>query len=223
MLSRTNYTVDTSLLQEALDSVNPNDFKTTINEPTGNFFYDPWQIKEEYKGTVWEKLLNTLPTSVGEARIISLAPQMSYHAHADIDDRYHLTVKSEQSYLVDLTFGKLHKLETDGVWYDMDAGRLHTASNFGRDVRIQLVVRKNLNRGMLKYPVHVKIVSNISNPDDSRFMFDNQVSPWLNNANKLGMINNFNYAPSAVDFDVEESYLTGLKWLLSDNNFRIEQ
>jgi hypothetical protein len=54
-------------------------------------------------------------------------------------------------------------------------------------------------------------------------MFDNQVSPWLNNANKLGMINNFNYAPSAVDFDVEESYLTGLKWLLSDNNFRIEQ
>jgi hypothetical protein len=105
----------------------------------------------------------------------------------------------------------------------MDAGRLHTASNFGRDVRIQLVVRKNLNRGMLKYPVHVKIVSNISNPDDSRFMFDNQVSPWLNKANKLGMINNFNYTPSAVDFDVEESYLTGLKWLLSDNNFRIEQ
>ena len=56
MLTKTNYKVNLDLLQEALYQLPDSGMKTSINSPTGNFFYDPWTIKEEYKGTVWETL-----------------------------------------------------------------------------------------------------------------------------------------------------------------------
>ena len=89
MLSKTNHTVDISLFQEACDQLPSRDMKTTINCPTGNFFYDAWKLKEEFKGTVWETLYNSLPVAKGEARIIILDPAHCYQTHADIDDRYH--------------------------------------------------------------------------------------------------------------------------------------
>lgn len=221
MLVKTNYTISQELLQDAIASLPNDEFHTTINEPTGDFFYDPWAVKSEYQATVWGELLAAIKEPVGEARVIVLKPQMSYHVHADIDDRFHLNVHSESSYLIDLDSEKLHKLQTDGVWYLMDAGRKHTASNFGRFDRVQLVVRKNLQRGNLNNPKSIKIYSNIPTVDDSRFIFDNTVSTWLNQANKKNLIDNFKPSPSCVSIDIEECFVQELAAILG-NNFRIE-
>jgi hypothetical protein len=214
MLSKTNYTVDTSLFQEACNQLPRRDMKTTINRPTGNFFYDQWVLKDEYKGTVWETLYNSLPVDKGEARIIILDPAHCYQTHADIDDRYHLNILGEACYLIDLVKEQMYGLEQDGVWYDMDAGLLHTATNFGRRARVQLVVRHLLKKNELLDPLEIMLSSTVSNTDDTRFIFDNTLSPWLNQANKLGYINNFSYSPITVKFNIEKNKLDLFKSIL---------
>jgi hypothetical protein len=216
MLTKTNYTVNPVTLQEALAHLPSDEFRVSVNKPRGNFFYDPWDIKDEFKGSVWEKLLSTITEPIGEARVISLAPQMSYHIHSDIDDRFHLNIANEASYLINLDDEVLYKLSTDGIWYSMNAGKLHTASNFGRFTRVQFVVRKLLTRNVLVNPVRVQVLSNITNVDDSRFLFDNTISPWLNYANKNGIISNFVYSNTSVEFDLEKSFLGELENLSKD-------
>lgn len=188
--------------------------KTTINQPTGDFFYDPWVIKDEYKGTVWETIYNSLPASKGEARIIILDPAHCYQIHADIDDRYHLNILGEECYLIDLVREQLYQLTQDGVWYDMDAGMLHTAANFGRRARVQLVVRKLLKRNQLVNPVAITLTPTITDPNDARFVFDNTVSPWLNESNKLGFINNFSHSAVGVKFNIEQDKIASLRNIL---------
>jgi hypothetical protein len=189
--------------------------KTIINQPTGNFFYDPWILKDEYKGTVWETLYNSLPVTKGEARIIILDPAHCYQTHADIDDRYHLNILGEACYLIDLVREQLFRLEQDGVWYDMNAGLLHTATNFGRRARVQLVVRKLLKNNKLKNPIEISLSTTIANTDDARFVFDNTLSPWFNEANKLGFINNFDHSPVSIKFDIEQDKIDSLKHVLT--------
>ena len=220
MLANTNYTVDPKLFQEACYSLPKSGMKTTINEPTGDFFYDPWIIKNEYKGTVWETLYDSLPVTKGEARIIILDPNQCYQIHADIDDRYHLNILGEECYLIDLIREQMHKLEQDGIWYNMDASFLHTATNFGRRARVQLVVRHLLKKNTLTEPIAVALSTSISNPDDARFVFDNTLSPWFNEANKLGFINNFSLSSIGVKFNIEKSKLDSLKHILP-NEFKI--
>ena len=214
MLTPTNYTVDTSLFQEACIQLPSSNMKTTINQPSGNFFYDPWIIKDEFKGTVWETLYNSLPVLTGEARIIVLDHNQCYQTHADIDDRYHLNIQGEACYLIDLIHGQIHQLKQDGIWYDMDAGLLHTAANFGRCARIQLVVRKLLKKNKLKTPVEIALSSTISNTAHARFVFDNTMSPWFNEANKLGFINNFTQEHVSITFNIEQDKLESFKRIL---------
>lgn len=214
MLTITNYTVDTKIIQEAVSSLPSLEMRTAINEPTGNFFYDPWILKEEYKGTVWEKLYNSLPTEKGEARIIVLEPNQCYQIHADIDDRYHLNISGDECFLIDLVREQMYKLNQDGTWYDMNAGFLHTAANFGRPVRVQLVVRKLLKKNKLIDPVNIAISTTLSNPNHARSLFDNTISPWLNSANKAGIINNFSHSQLFVKFDIEKNKLEFLKQIL---------
>jgi hypothetical protein len=220
MLTPTNYTVDPKLFQEACYSLPSDSMKTTINQPTGDFFYDPWIIKDEYKGTVWETLYNSLPVAKGEARIIILAPNQCYQIHADIDDRCHLNIRGEECYLIDLIREQLHKLEQDGIWYNMDAGFLHTATNFGRHPRVQMVVRQLLKKNRLTDPISIALTSTISNSDDARFIFDNTMSPWFNEANKLGFINNFTQGNVSIKFNIEKDKLESLKRILP-NEFKI--
>ena len=209
MLSPTNFTVNIDLLKELYDITANQVMKTIINEPTGNFFYAPWVIKKEYVGTVWEKLLKPL-SNIGEVRKIVLEPGQCYQAHADIDDRYHLTIQAEKCYLIDLDFDKTHELYPDGIWYDMKAGRLHSAANFGRYPRIQLVVRKLMSRPVLKNPVNIRFTSSIINPDDRRFIFDNTISSVLNYFNKLGVIDNFSFG-DVVSMTIENEALLNLQ------------
>jgi hypothetical protein len=214
MLTPTKYTVDTSLFQEACYHLPKQGMKTTINQPTGNFFYDPWIIKDEYKGSVWETLYNSLPVTKGEARIIILDPAQCYQTHADIDDRYHLNIQGEACYLIDLVREQMFCLEQDGIWYDMDTSFLHTATNFGRRARAQLVVRKLLKNNKLKNPIAISLSTTIANTDDARFVFDNTLSPWFNEANKLGFINNFDHSPISIKFNIEKDKIDSLKRML---------
>jgi hypothetical protein len=214
MLTPTNYTTDLKLFQEACNHLPEQGMKTTINQPTGNFFYDPWELKNEYKGTVWETLYNSLPVPKGEARIIILDPGHCYTAHADIDDRYHLNILGDNSYLINLVQEIMYPLSQDGIWYDMNASFLHTATNFGRKARVQLVVRKLLKKNKLSNPVEVSLATNIGNPNYARHIFDNTVSPWLNKANKAGYIDKFSHSSTFVKFTIEEDNLDSLKHIL---------
>ena len=214
MLTPTIYTVDTHLFQKALNHLPSGEMKTTINQPTGNFFYDSWILKDEYKGTVWETLYDSLPVIKGEARIIILDPGHCYQTHADIDDRYHLNILGDNSYLINLVQETMHPLSQDGIWYDMDASFLHTATNFGRKARVQLVVRKLLKKNKLTRPIEVSLVTTMENPNHARFLFDNTLSPWFNAANKLGFINNFIQGALSIKFNIEQNKLESLKTIL---------
>ena len=216
MLTTLKYKVSPDAIQNALAHIPTDSLRVTISQPTGNFFYDPWVVKEEFVGTVWEQLLSVLPAAnVGEARVITLAPGSCYQIHADIDDRYHLNIAGDNGYLVDIEHNDLHQTVQDGQWYLMDAGRLHSAANFGRDFRLQLVVRKLLIRNVLSNSVPINLISNNSMTDDhNRFLFDNTISPWLNKANKLGYINDFSYSPVSVKFNIEHAKLDLLKDIL---------
>lgn len=178
--------------------------KHDISNPTGKFFYDPWQLKSEYLGTPWETILNSLPGDKGQARVIILESPSCYTAHSDIDDRYHLNLFGDEAYLIDLEEQKMYKTIKDGIWYDMDAGKIHTAMSIGEHVRAQLVVRKLLNKNKLQNPVTVKVYGN----DNPRYKFDNVLSPWLNCANKKGTITNVSIVKFGIQFDIEENLIS---------------
>lgn len=178
--------------------------KHDISNPTGKFFYDPWQLKSEYLGTPWETILNSLPGDKGQARVIILESPSCYTAHSDIDDRYHLNLFGDEAYLIDLEEQKMYKTIKDGIWYDMDAGKIHTAMSIGEHVRAQLVVRKLLNKNKLQNPVTVKVYGN----DNPRYKFDNVLSPWLNCANKKGTITNVSIVEFGIQFDIEENLIS---------------
>lgn len=221
MLEKTDYTVESSLLNLAVTESNGLEFKHSINEPTGDFFYDPWIIKNEYKDTVWEKILETLPNNIGEARIITLDNGKCYLSHSDIDDRYHLNISGQYSYLINLDTNTMHPLIADGVWYSMNAGPRHSAVNFGSINRIQLVVRKLLTKNNLSNPVSVKIYYSGSDKNGVRFIFDDVISPWLNKANKDKIITDFSHNHNDVRFKIENNKLEEFKKLLPEN-FKID-
>jgi hypothetical protein len=216
MITKTEFSVDISLIDLALDSIPSDNLKFSINEPTGRFFYDPWQLKDELKGSVWEKLYNSLPKNLGETRIICLEGGKLYSSHADIDDRYHLNLSGNSCYLADLDNAEIYPTIRDGIWYEMDAGVRHSAINFSNRYRYQVVARKLLNSVELKDKRSVKIRYSNIDPDDARYYFDDAISPWLNRANKRSVINNFEYSNSAVSFEIEEHELKNLKSLLNE-------
>lgn len=212
MLERTEYKVKIPKLDAKFD-----EFKTSLNQPTGNFFYDPWEIKPEYKGTIWEKLLKSLPEPHGEARVIVMQPGTTYMAHADIDNRWHLSLQGEKSYLIDIDNTEMHLLEQDGFWHYMDAGRIHVASNYGSIPRVQLVVRQLLTATTMPNTVQVTIKPRNAQYD-YRYKFDNIVSPWLNRANANRSIKDFTFEGEVVKF---KTVLTELSSLKLTEDFRI--
>ena len=214
MLKKTDFVVPLDLLSEASNSLPSIDFKISINKPTNRFFYDSWVLRDEFVGTIWETIYSSLPVVKGEARIIKLDTTQSYTCHGDIDDRYHLTILgSDKSYLVDLKDDILYKTVTDGVWYNMNAGKLHSAVNFNDQPRYQLVVRHLLVDSRLDDPVTASIVPNCDK-FDHRFVFDQCISPWLNTANKMNIISNFSLSDSGCNFNIERRAMDSLKLIV---------
>jgi hypothetical protein len=212
MLIPTPYTASLEKISQVANSFDEAK-KYDLTEPTGDFFYDAWKIKAEYLNTPWEDLLNSLPIKMGQARVIVLAGGTGYYQHADIDDRYHLNLKGDSSFLIDLENEKMHRLYTDGIWYEMDAGRLHSAASFGRENRVQLVVRKLLEQSKLSNPVRVEITAT---GDKFRYDFDNTISPWLNKANKRKIINSFISIDNKVVFNIEKDFLLELNKIVPE-------
>jgi len=194
--------------------------KTQLNEPTGDFFYDAWQLKTEFKKQPIVDLFTQLG-SVGEARIIVLEPGESYCAHADIDDRYHLTLQGEHSYLYDLKNLKMYPTEVDNTVYLMDAGRIHSAANLGYKSRVQLVIRKLLNKVELRDPCAVNItVSNLLY--NLRYLFDNSFSVVLNRLNKQGCMNKFKkISETEISFEIERTHLPQVNKLVNICGFEV--
>lgn len=212
MLKKTEYTFPAS----SLFDLDFSQVKTTINQPTGNFFYDPWIIKPEFKGTVWEDLLESLPFPKGEARVIKLSNGTTYMAHADIDDRWHYSIQGQESYLIDLSDQQMHKLEQDGVWWEMDAGKIHVASNFGSIDRLQIVVRKLLIPSDSTNLISVTLEL-AKERYDIRYLFDNNISPWLNRANKEKVMKDFTVFENKIYFKLDKSALPSLENILTDD------
>ena len=205
MLTPTHYTVDNQLILRALNNIPVNTFRFTINEPTGDFFYDPWTLSNEFVDTAWGELYDSLSMpDKGEARIIKLNGGECYISHADIDDRYHLNLTGEKCYLINLNNESMHSLQCDGVWYTMDANPKHTACNFGNKIRYQLVIRKLLNKVLLEDPISVTLITDIDK-DDARYLFDNTLSGPLNYANKHKLMSDFKLLSNGVSFSIDKS------------------
>ena len=210
MLASTHYTVSNDLLQRAILEIPEFDVSIDLNYRTGNFFYDQWLVSDRFENTVWEEVLNSLPEDIGQARLIKLKPEECYRSHADIDDRYHLSIVGDKSYLVDLDNNTMHSTIVDGRWYLMDAGKRHSAVNFGGQTRIQLVIRKLLSPGKIENSQTVKLSleNHISN---FRYVFDDTISPWLNKVNKQGQLNDFRIiSESDVSFTIDKNLMPEL-------------
>jgi hypothetical protein len=206
MITQTAYFVNDDIKQRLKSADIDVNFKLPLNEPTGDFFYDAWTIKQEFKGTVWDKLVSTLPSNIGEARLIKLDPGQAYLSHADIDDRYHFNIQGERSFVLYTDANLMYPQVESDYWFDMNAGELHSAVNTGSIDRIQLVVRKLLNKNILIDPVHILMTLKEPKPD-YRYVFDELYSPWLNAANKNGIVNSFVYNTECVSFNVERDCL----------------
>ena len=164
--------------------------KNVLNRPTGNFFYDAWEVLPEYKGTAIEDLLKQLPDH-GEARVIIMKPGESYSAHADIDDRYHITLDAEQSFLHDIENEMMYATKPDNTVYLMNAGVLHSASNYGYKNRYQLVIRKRLQHNPMMNDPRQVVMTSIDPVYNLRYLFDSSFSILLNKLAKEKLIDAF--------------------------------
>lgn len=216
MLTRTEYKINIpfSKIEEELYKLPRDDFRFTLNCPLGNFLYDPWVIKDSYRNSVWDQLLSTLPANIGEARVIILDNGQCYQSHGDIDNRYHLNLTGTLSYAINLETNMIFEMINDGYWYNFDAGLRHSAANFGRDFRTQLVVRKLLLKNTLKNPVKLRIASTLP-LDDTRFIGENSITPWLNRADKQGTITDLSITDAGViEFLIEKEQVQNLTQIL---------
>jgi hypothetical protein len=210
MIHPTEHVVSKELLDSAYKSLPYVESRLSLNEPTGDFFYDSWKIKKQFKDTVWEKILDSLSVgAIGEARLINLDIERCYTMHADIDDRWHLSFNHNNSYLIDLTTKKMHQPEP-GIWYTMNAGQLHSAVNFGDSIRCQLVVRKLLTKCNLIAPVKI-IIQLESPPSNYRYVLDRLISPKLNMLCKNKKLSDFkSNTDRHIEFIIEKTSIPEL-------------
>ncbi len=214
MIKKQHWQCPEGLIEQALKEC-PITGSTALNEPTGDFFYDIWQIKDLYKDTLWQQVLDTLPMSIGQARIIKMEPGDSYMAHADIDNRWHLNLTGEQAYLIDLDNKVMHECVRDNHWAYMDAGRIHAATNYGSVPRLQLVVREPLRCS--RQPVDLVSISMEAayEQHDFRYKFDKVFSPFLNRANQKFKLADFAHTTFSLRFKLERELLEEFKKLIT--------
>lgn len=203
------------LIERALKECPVTGEGTVLNEPTGNFFYDKWQIKDLYKDTAWQQVLDTLPYAIGQARIIKLAPGESYMAHADIDNRWHLNLTGEQAYLIDLDNKVMHECVRDNQWAYMDASRIHAATNYGSIPRLQLVVRELLQCSSEPVDLVSIRMEAAYEQHDFRYKFDKIFSPFLNRTNQKYKLADFAHTTFSLTFKLERDLLEEFKKLIT--------
>jgi hypothetical protein len=215
MITKQIWTCPEGLIEQALKEHPITGEGTVLNEPTGDFFYDQWKIKDLYKDTLWKQVLDSMPMSIGQARIIKMDPGTSYMAHADIDNRWHLNLTGEQAYLIDLDDEIMYKCERDNRWAYMDASRIHAATNYGSVPRLQLVVREPLRRSRQPVDLVSITVEPAYDQHDARFKFDKVFSPFLNRANWAYKLADFTLATFSLKFKLERELLEEFKKIIT--------
>jgi hypothetical protein len=207
MITKQLWQCPPGLIEQALKEHPVTGEGTVLNEPTGDFFYDTWKIKELYKDTIWQKVLDTMPMSIGQARIIKMLPGDSYMAHADIDNRWHLNLTGEQAYLIDLDEKVMYECVRDNRWAYMDASRIHAATNYGSIPRLQLVVREPLFKSRQPVDLVSIGIEPAYEQHDFRFKFDKIFSPFLNRANQKYKLADFAHTTFNLTFKLEHELL----------------
>jgi len=213
MLTKTNLYYNVNDLIPLLNNIKWDEKnRCQLNSPIGNWLYDPYIMKDLWKNTGFEELLNMLSNTypIGEARLIKLQPGTCYRSHTDVDDRLHINIiGNDQSYLIDLDTQTLYKTISDNFVYYMDASHKHVAANFGSFDRIQLVVRvrliKNTNINFkLKKIKFVKVY------DKFRYDFDNEISPIISHKIKQKEIGFFDFVNGEILIECEQHTLNDI-------------
>jgi hypothetical protein len=215
MITKQIWLCPEGLIEQALKEHPVSGEGTVLNEPTGDFFYDTWTIKDLYKDTIWQQVLDTMPMSIGQARIIKLDPGESYMAHADIDNRWHLNLTGEQAYLIDLDNKVMHECTRDNRWAYMDASRIHVAANYGSIPRLQLVVREPLRNSRVSVALVSISIEAAYEQHDFRYKFDKIFSPFLNRANQKYKLADFAHTTFSLSFKLERELLEKFKELVT--------
>ena len=215
MITKQLWQCPTGLIEQALKEHPVTSEAIVLNEPTGDFFYDKWKIKDLYKDTIWEQVLDSLPMSIGQARIIKLGSGESYMAHADIDNRWHLNLTGEQAYLIDLDNKVMHECTRDNRWAYMDASRIHAATNYGSIPRLQLVVREPLRNSQQPIDLVSISIEPAYEQHDFRYKFDKIFSPFLNHANQKYKLADFAHTTFSLTFKLERELLEEFKQLIT--------
>lgn len=212
MITQLENKVDLDIIR-SIDVKSLQERRQTLNQPTGRFFHDPWVIKSEYKGTIWDEILSKAPNDIGEARIMRLVPGETYFAHADLDDRYHLSIYGNLDYLIDLENKEIIEVPEDGHFYYMDAGRIHSAVNWGSESRYHLVIRKLLLDFKIEESRRITLTP-INPPIDFRFKFDNHISNHLNRMIKNKMITDVYLIDQSISFIIDSRNISLIKNLV---------
>lgn len=215
MITKQIWICPDGLIKQALKEYPVTGENTVLNDPTGDFFYDRWAIRDLYKGTIWQQVLDTIPMPIGQARIIKLKPGESYMAHADIDNRWHLSLTGEQAYLIDLDNKVMHECVKDNRWAYMDASRTHAATNYGSIPRLQLVVREPLKRSRQPVDLVSIVMEQAYEQHDFRYKFDKIFSPFLNRANQKYKLADFAHTTFCLTFKLERELFDEFKQLLT--------
>jgi hypothetical protein len=207
-----NHTISTESLADYLEDVNWDDTnRANLNHPTGHWLYDPYEVNQEWKGTPFEDLLIELEQySIGEARLIKLGPGTCYRSHADIDDRIHLNLLSnDQCYLINLITNEMHKTSADNKIYYMDGSYVHTAANFGSSPRVQLVARVRLSNYDDTGLERIELVFS-NRPYNLRYNIDNSVSVLMSQLIKEKNMKFIEFADDRIVVEVNDESLDRL-------------
>jgi hypothetical protein len=101
------------------------------------------EITAPFIGTAFERFLKDLPFAYGRTRLMRMRPKSCLSIHADPTRRYHMAlITNPDCYIVGVSGGEgsFHQIPADGVLYEMDAHRTHTAMNSGNKDRFHLVI-----------------------------------------------------------------------------------
>jgi hypothetical protein len=160
-----------------------------INYPTGDFFSDPWQVKEEFLNTPIGDVVSSLE-NVGQARLLLLSSGESYTAHSDPDDRYHVAIiTNPYSFLVNIEDNKMYHLPADGKLWHMDTGKIHVAANWGPRDRIHLNARVLLPKlDLNKEIISIKVVDGDYDWKQLSYM---PLMKFINQSVKNGIVTGF--------------------------------
>jgi hypothetical protein len=105
----------------------------------------------------------------------------------------------------------------------MDAGKIHSAVNFGNNDRYQLVVRQLLKRNNIVDPLNIRFQILEDIDSDYRYVFDHYISPWLNISCKNSNLSNFRLnSDRDIFFSIKKSEKSHLENLIKESKLKVK-